>query len=132
MVILGLDYGRITIGLAIASGPLAEPLTNLRVSTNVLEKLNQICSKLRVEKIVIGISEGKMADETREFARTLQKKLNTPIVFQDETLTTKQTIDNLTESRAKKKKRRGPKHAFAASIILQEYLDHDRCLSSQS
>lgn len=123
MVILGLDYGKKTIGLAIASGPLAEPLTNLPVTEKLFEHLGNICLKLQVKKVVIGISEGKMADEIRDFANRLQSNLKTPIVFQDETLSTKFAMDKLIQSKASKKKRQGQKHAFAASLILQDYLD---------
>jgi len=123
MVILGVDYGLKNIGLAIATSPLAEPLTNLRVSSGVNKKLQKICLNLQVEKIVIGMSEGKIAREIHKFATQLGKELNIPIVFQDETLTTRLAAQNLSESQTKKRKRQGPKHSFAASLILQEYLD---------
>ena len=123
MVILGIDFGTKNLGLAIATGPLAEPLTNLRMSEAVFDKLRNICLKLEVEKIVIGISEGSMAQRTKEFARKLERELAIPIVFQDETLTSKQVSQKLLESGSRKKKRQGPKHAFAATLILQDYLD---------
>lgn len=123
MVILGIDYGTKNIGLAIATGPLAEPLTNLKVTSRVYERLRKICLKLEVEKIVLGISESESARRSRKFAKELEEKLNIPIVFQDETLTTQRAIKLLAKARAKKTKRKGPKHKFAASLILQEYLD---------
>jgi putative Holliday junction resolvase len=123
MAVLGIDFGIKNIGLAIATGPLAEPLTNLKVNSRIFEKLQQICLKLEVNKIVVGISEGKMALQTQKFTKKLKNKFKIPVVFQDETLTTKQAIRNLSQTKAKKKKRLGPNHAFAATLILQEYLD---------
>lgn len=125
MVIIGIDYGLKNIGLAIATGPLAEPLSNLRVTSQIFNKLRQICFKLQAEKVVVGISEGKMARQTKKFAQKLENELKIPVVFQDETLTSKQVIRKLSEAKTKKKKRLGPKHAFAATLILQDYLDHN-------
>ena len=125
MVVLGIDFGLKNIGLAIATGPLAEPLANVKVSSKLYEQLRQICFKLQVKEIVVGISEGKMAHQTRKFAEKLTKELNITIAFQDETLTTQQAIQKLAEA-SKKAKRRGPKHAFAATLILQEYLDRKK------
>jgi len=123
MVFLGLDFGIRHVGLALATGPLAEPLANLKISPKIFTEIHQICLKQEVEKIVIGISEGKMAQETYRFARKLEQITNLPVIFQDETLTTEQATRKLIEAGSKKAKRKGPKHAFAASLILQEFLD---------
>jgi putative Holliday junction resolvase len=123
MVLLGIDYGEKNLGLAIASGPLAEPLESLKRDKKIFEKINQISGRLGIDLIVVGISEGEMAEKTKLFSFELSRKLNLPIEFQDETLSTRLAIQMLREGRAKKKKRRGPPHAYAAAIILQEYLD---------
>ena len=123
MKLLGIDYGLKNIGLAIASGPLAEPLKNFKLTPKIFDQITLICSSMNIEKIVIGISEGKMAIQTKIFANDLQQRLKIPIEFQDETLTSQYAYQKLKESKAKNKKLKGPKHAFAATLILQEYLD---------
>lgn len=123
MVLLGIDYGAKHVGLALSTGPLAEPLTTLKVNPKLLDRLRQMCFKLEVQKIIIGISEGRMAEETREFARHLQARLELPVVFQDETLTTHQAIQQLIDTKGKKKLGVGRKDKFAATLILQEYID---------
>lgn len=123
MVILGIDFGIKNIGLAIASGPLAEPLTQIQNSKEIITKMSQVCERLDVEKIVIGISEGTMASKTKKFATNLEKRIKIPVILQDETLTSKAAVRKLVEANAKKKKRIGPKHSFAAAIILQDHLD---------
>lgn len=123
MVLLGIDFGIRNIGVAIATGPLAEPLANLKVSSRIYERLRQICLELQVEKVVLGISEAELARRTQKFARKLEEELKIPVVLQDETLTTQHATRLLTEAAAKKTKRRGPKHKFAATLILQEYLN---------
>ena len=75
MMLLGIDYGSKHIGLAIASGPLAEPLKNLQKSPRIQSQIQQICERLHVSKIIIGISEGRMAEETKKFANQLKQKL---------------------------------------------------------
>lgn len=123
MVFLGLDFGLKHVGLALATGPLAEPLVNLKISPKIFAAIQQICLKQGVEKIVIGISEGRMAQETHRFAQKLEQITKIPVVFQDETLTTEQVKRKLIEAGSKQAKRKGPKHAFAATLILQEFLD---------
>lgn len=124
MMLLGVDYGRKNIGLAVASGPLAEPLKTVKFSTGVYEKINRICQTLRVTKIIVGISEGKMAEETKAFANQLKQIIQLPLEYQDETLTTKLASQKLYQAKVKKSKRKMKDHTFAACLILQEYLDN--------
>lgn len=123
MILLGIDFGEKNMGLAIATGPLAEPLQNLRVTPKLFEQIYQICKRLGVDLTVVGISEGKMAQKTKKFASNLQKVVNIPVVFQDETLSTQLVVQKLKEASTKRKKQRGPKHSFSATLILQDYLD---------
>lgn len=123
--VLGIDYGRKKIGLAIADGPLAEPLRILRYQDIKIlsERIRKIVEDLRVEKIVVGISEGEMAEETKEFGKKLEEELGTPIFFQDETLTTHDAEELATKAGIKRKKRQELEDAYSATLILQGYLD---------
>ena len=53
MNILGLDYGEKHVGVALAEGPLAAPLTTLNTET-AIEQLKPIVTKYNIEKIIIG------------------------------------------------------------------------------
>ncbi len=125
MKILGIDYGRRKMGLAISEGSFAEPLKVLRYEeAEVLsDKLRIIIKELNIEKIVIGVSEGKTAKETKEFAKKLQEALLVPVEFQDETLTTHEAQELSIKAGIKRKKRKLMEDAYAASLILQNYLD---------
>ena len=125
MRILGIDYGRKKIGLATADGVLAEPLKVLRYQDigGLSEEIKKIVHDLKVEKIVMGVSEGKMAEETKKFGRRLQKKLGIPLIFQDETLSTQQAQELSIKAGIKRKKRRELEDAYSATLILQSYLD---------
>jgi putative holliday junction resolvase len=123
--ILGIDYGRKKMGFAIADGPLAEPLKVVRYrDTKVLEnEIRKVIEKEKIEKVVVGISEGEMGLETKEFSLSLRSKLNIPVEEVDETLTTHEALVQSIEAGIKRKKRREMEDAYAASIILQNYLD---------
>ncbi|KKQ73825.1 MAG: Holliday junction resolvase YqgF, partial [Candidatus Woesebacteria bacterium GW2011_GWB1_38_5] len=96
MKYLGIDYGRKKIGLAVSDGVIAEPLRILRYEDiRILrEKLGKIISEFGIQKIVIGISEGEMGRESKEFGRVLEEKIKTPVIYQDESLST-QTAQEL-------------------------------------
>ena len=114
MKILGIDYGRSKIGLAIAEGGLAEPWKVVKTGG-----LKKILENESFDKIVVGVSSGAMAEEQREFAKSLGAE-----TF-DETLTTKEAQRLSLEAGLSHKKRKGMEDAFAASLMLQSYLDQN-------
>ncbi len=125
MRILGIDYGRKKIGLALADGPLAEPWKVIRVESakEALKKVIEVIKVIQVEKIVVGISEGEMGEESKEFSISLSRSLSVPVETFDETLTTQEAQKLSTEAGVKRKKRRGLEDAYAAAVMLQNYLD---------
>jgi putative Holliday junction resolvase len=125
MKILGLDYGLKKIGVAISVGKLAEPRQVIKVKTpeKIIERVVQVAQVEQVDKIVIGMSEGKTAQETKEFGQRLAKKTVLPIEYYDETLSTQEAQALALESGMSRKKRHNMEDAFAACIMLQNYLD---------
>ena len=126
MTVLGIDYGRVRIGLALADGPLAEPLITLSAENRqkLIEKIATIVTENKVEKIIIGLSEGKMAQETLQFASSLEQSLGIKVISVDETLTTHEAQEKLTEAHRKSKQKRKLIDTASAAIILQSWLDH--------
>ncbi len=112
MRILGIDYGRRKIGLAIAESGLAEPWKVVGIS-----QLENILETEKFDRIVVGISEGEMAEESKRFAEKIGAE-----TF-DETLTTQDAQRLAVESGMSRKKRKGMEDAYAAAIMLQNYLD---------
>lgn len=119
MRILGVDFGEKRIGLAIADDFLAEPLGTVKSK----KALVRVCQKQGIEKIIIGISEGKMAKKTRRFGEKLGQLTGLPIEYQDETLTTKQAEELMLQAGKSKKRRQRQTDTIAATLILQNYLD---------
>ena len=123
--ILGIDFGLKKVGIALSSGTLAEPYEVIRYSDDrILEKrIIEICEKQEIIKIIVGISEGEMAEKTREFITSLKKEVDIPIEEFDETLSTLDAQRLAIESGMKRNKRREMEDAFAAAVMLQNYLD---------
>ncbi len=133
--ILGLDYGTKTVGVAI-SDPLlltAQELeTIVRKRPNALRhtlvRIQEICDEYKVEKIILGYprnmddSEGFRCEETLEFKKLLEKRIDIPIELLDERLTTVYADEILEESGVAKKDRKKVIDQIAAAIILQDYL----------
>jgi putative Holliday junction resolvase len=120
MNLLGIDFGEKKIGLALATGPLAEPIGVIK-NSKLKSQISKLCQDHGIEKIVIGISEGTMAEKTKKFSQELAEIMGLPIEFQDETLTTNEAIVKMKE--AGKKIKNIDEDSFSAALILQSYLD---------
>lgn len=127
MKILGIDYGRKKIGLATATSILAEPYQVVRYETigEAIKKIRQVIEKEEIKKIVIGISEGQMGEETKEFSQSLSLRLRLKILVEtfDETLTSFDAQKMAIEAGIKRSKRKNLEDAYAATLMLQSYID---------
>ena len=116
---LGLDFGLSHLGVAIADGPLAEPMATLPISS-AFKLLPQIIARHHITALIIGLPDGPSQPQARRFIHQLQT-LNCPVHIVDETLS---SYDALTLLRHTSPSRRKSKeHAAAAAIILQSWLD---------
>lgn len=125
MRLLGIDYGLRKIGLAVATGTLAEPFRVISVSSRqeALEKLEKIVKSEGIEKIVVGVSEGEMGKASEDFGKELERYFKIAVDFEDETLTSQDSLRLGVEAGMKRKKRKEMEDAFAASVMLQSYIE---------
>ena len=123
--ILGIDYGRSKVGIAIGEGTLSEPLKVIWVESfnDAIQKVLQVLQVEQVDKVVVGISEGEMGEESKKFSQGLSKTVNIPVETFDETITSKDAQRLSIEAGVSRKKRHQMEDAYAASLILQNYLD---------
>lgn len=123
MKILGIDYGRAKIGLAVGETEtqMAEPVAVvLRVNSK-----NQIAKAIRennIKKIIVGLPGGVLDAEIKKFGKQLQEEMCLPVDYFDETLSTQDAQKLLLRSRRKRKFRQKMEDAFAAAIMLEFYL----------
>jgi putative Holliday junction resolvase len=119
MKILGIDYGRRKIGLAIGENGLSEPFKVVGVESfdDAITKIKKVIELEKAVEVVVGVSEGEMGEESRQFAESLGAN-----TF-DETLTSQDAQRLSIEAGVGRKKRKGMEDAYAAAIMLQNYLD---------
>ena len=125
-MILGIDLGKKTTGLAVSSGTIATPLTTVKHKSPeaAVEKISAICREESVDKVVLGFVEGKIKSYFLDFAEKFrQKNPHIDLVMVDETLTSRQAVETMININLPKEKRQLREHEIAASIILQGYLD---------
>jgi putative Holliday junction resolvase len=123
--ILGIDYGRSKIGLAIAEGSLADPMGVIRYTDTktLVEKIVKVIEEEGIEKVVFGVSEGEMGEESKNFSLNLGKLIGIPVEAFDETLSTQDAQRMSMEAGIGQKKRHEMEDAYAAAVMLQNFLD---------
>ena len=124
MKLLGIDFGKSRIGISYSEGQIASPYSVISIK-NWGNKIKQIVEKENIDKIIIGISEGEMAEKTKKFANELSKISGKEIILWDEALTTQDAIQKMISAGKSKKFRKEFQDAVAASLILQSYLDNN-------
>ena len=124
MKLLGIDYGRKKIGLAIGDTivKLVEPMQVLSNSRFKFQSLRLI-KENNIEKIVIGLPSGKMDDEIKNFGKNLEKNSGVIVEYFDESLTTLDAQKILLASGRRRKSRKEREDAIAAAIMLQSFIE---------
>ena len=129
--ILGLDFGRARIGVAISDQLqlLAHPLETVPANERATSRIAEIAREKDVDHVVAGIPRqmngkiGSAATEVLQFVGKLRALLPCPIVTWDERLTTAAAHRALRDAGKKTRQTRGYLDQVAAQMILQSYLD---------
>ena len=132
MKIMGLDYGSVTVGVAISDSMLltAQPVEVIKRKSE--NKLRQTLARIQendVGRIVLGYpknmnnSEGERVERTKEFMEKLKARTGLEVVLWDERLSTVSAMDVLKEGGVRSEHRKTYVDKIAASLILQGYLD---------
>jgi putative Holliday junction resolvase len=134
--ILGLDLGTKTIGVAISDGMRysATPLETIKRTkfTQDAERIIELVAENKAIAIILGLplnmdgSEGPRVQSTRAFARNLNQKLDLPIAFWDERLSTSAVTRMMIDADLRRDRRAEVVDKLAASYILQGALDRLR------
>lgn len=134
---LGVDFGEVRIGLALSdeTGTLASPLPTLRRRRGKrppLKALQELAEAHGVEAVVIGLpleldgSESAWTREVRQVGEALAGRLDVPIHFIDERMTSVRAEREVRSSGLplRRREEKGRVDAAAAALILQTWLDH--------
>jgi len=131
--ILGIDFGRVRIGLAISDELrlLAHPLQTIPANKDSVNRIAEIVRERQIDKIIVGVPPhmsgqfGESANEALAFASQLRVHLRCSIELWDERLTTVAAQRALREAGKKTRKTRHIVDQVAAQVILQGYLDRE-------
>jgi putative Holliday junction resolvase len=133
--IVGIDFGKARIGLAISDERrlIAQPLETVKTGKDNAETSQKIVQSLsrykNIDILVVGLplllngKEGEMALLVRAFAKALEQTFSCQIVFWDERLTSAGVEKMLLDRNIPRKKRAELSDALSAVSILQNYLD---------
>jgi putative transcription antitermination factor YqgF len=92
-------------------------------NTGLIEAIQHIVQNEHITKIVIGLSENQMAELTKKFASELEKAVSVPIEFYDETLSSYEVHQKMSQGAHSQSKRGEAIDHLAAAEMLQNYLD---------
>lgn len=137
MRIMGLDYGSVTVGVAISDALLltAQGIEVIRRKQpdklrQTLARITELVREYEVEKIILGYPKnmnntvGERAEKSEEFAQMLRKRTGLEVILWDERLTTVAAHQALIEGDVRRENRAKVVDKVAAVFILQGYLDN--------
>lgn len=137
MRIMGLDFGSVTVGVAISDELLltAQGIETIRrKQENQLRKtyqrIEELIQEYGVEQIVLGYPKnmnntiGERALKSEEVAKDLERRTGLPVVLWDERLTTVAAHRVLDQGAVGLKQKMQVVDKVAAVFILQGYLDY--------
>ena len=136
MIIMSVDYGDVRTGIAICDRleSLAHPVTVIteKYEPKLIEKISELVKQYNPELIVVGYpknmdsSVGERAEKCRELSVKISDATGIKTDLWDERLTTVSAHSFLNATNTRGKKRKETVDAVAATIILQDYIDHRR------
>lgn len=131
--LIGLDVGDRTIGIAVsdllmitAQGVTTIKRTNLKAD---LQELRKIIDEYKVTKIIVGMPKmmdgtiGIQGKKVIEFTEKMKAKIDLPVDYQDERLTTALSEKILISADVKRSKRKEVIDKLAAVQILTTYME---------
>ena len=134
MRILCLDFGDKRIGVAVSDElwltAQGEKTILRKNNRQVIDEIRQLVHRYDVMLILIGYplrldgSKGRQCEKVDHFSDLLGVSLQLPLIKWNEALSTKGAEDILREGNVHWKKRRQLVDKVAATLILQDYLDH--------
>lgn len=133
---MGIDLGEKRIGLALSDATrlvaAAHSVMSRKSRAEDFARYAQLVAEQDVTLVVMGLPitlaghEGDRAAWVRDYTEDLRNHLAVPVVYWDESLTTKQAEAGLRAQGKRGRKIKEHVDAVAAALILQSYLDAGR------
>ncbi len=136
MVIVALDVGEVRIGVAVSDELelIATPRAMIRRKSTAaaLDAVAQEIARAEAQLVVVGLPisfDGQLhgqAHATQAFAEKLRRRINLPLIYADETLSSVRAEERLREAGVRPERMRERVDAEAAAIILEDVLAQRR------
>ncbi len=136
MRIMGLDFGSVTVGVAISDELqiTAQGIEVIRRKQEnklrqTLARIEELIEEYQVNSIVLGYPKnmnntvGERGEKSEEFAEMLRRRTGLEVILWDERLTTVAAHNALIEANVRRDNREKVVDKVAAVFILQGYLD---------
>jgi putative pre-16S rRNA nuclease len=135
---MALDYGERGVGVAISDELqlTVRPLTTVRREkrrrSEVIERISELVAENEIATLVVGLplnmdgSRGAAVGRVESFISELRRSVSIPIVTVDERLTSREADRILREMGVGTRERRERSDEYAASVILQDYIDEQK------
>ena len=132
---MAIDYGARGVGVAVSDELqlTVRPLTTIRREklkyAQVVERVCELAAENEVATLVVGLplnmdgTRGAAVERVESFISDLRRSLSIPIVAIDERLTSHEADQLLREMGVSPRERRARSDEYAATIILQDYID---------
>lgn len=129
---LALDIGKARIGIAISHSFIATNYETLycKTWTKDTNHIADIVKKESIEQLIVGLplnmdgTEGEMCEYVKKFCKMLEGKINCPITFVDERLSSISAEQIMHQNSVKTSRKKGLIDQIAGVVILQTYLDN--------
>ena len=139
MKYLAIDYGNKRTGLALCDPQeiVVSPYSVLSTQGNLIKAIVDIITDESIEAVVIGLplnmdgTEGFQVKRVREFAKQLSAKVDLPLIFQDERLTSFSAKEKLSEMGMTHGKKRKHLDAIAAAEILNAFFETNTSMDNE-
>ena len=130
--LLGIDFGEKRIGVAVSDGSIAVPLTIVEHEGREadLARIAALAVDHEASSVVVGLpllssgDEGEQARRCRRFGDALARRVDVPVVYHDETLSSVTAVESALIG-AGRPRRKTRIDDLAAVNILQSYIDEN-------
>ncbi len=120
---LSIDFGTKRIGLAYSLRNIIFTLPMVKNDNKIFEKINQIIIENKINKVYVGLSEGKISKMTKKFIEKLSIVIKLPIETVEEAVSTIEADNLFIENKKKIKDYQQDIDSMAAAIILNRVIN---------
>ncbi len=120
---LAIDFGTKRIGLAYSLRNIIFTLPMVKNDNKIFEKINQIIVENKINKVYVGLSEGKISEMTKKFIEKLSRVVKLPIETVEEAVSTIEADNLFLENKKRVKNYQQEIDSIAAAIILNRVIN---------